>query len=223
MLWHWLDLILWGGGWDRITQLKAATSFNILLLLVTGTLSSGDHAIIFLALCPLPKPSFRVLTQGDLVLLASVLEFTLSDPGSLSLHRWAREPVEQVDLRSMGRMSLLPGESCSNTWGQRILTSTANSQMVQKRERESTNKANAKGEEVKGVCVLYHSCDICVGPKYFKIKKKIGKSQHGQPDKPSLFSLRSDQGSLPWGRCVARVLIWINMMVIWFPSGLWSS
>lgn len=87
MLWHWLDLIPWAGGWDRITQLKAATSFNILLLLVTGTLSSGDHAIIFLALCPLPKPSFRVLTQGDLVLLASVLEFTLSDPGSLSLHR----------------------------------------------------------------------------------------------------------------------------------------
>ena len=78
-----LDRILWGGGWDRITQLKAATSFNILLL-VAGTLSAGDHAIIFLALCPLPKPSFHVLTQGDFLLLASMSEFTLSDPGSLS-------------------------------------------------------------------------------------------------------------------------------------------
>ena len=79
-----LDRVLWGGGWDRITQLEAATSFNIWLLIVAGTLSAGDHAIIFLALCPLPKPSFHVLTQGDFVLLASVLEFTLSDPGSLS-------------------------------------------------------------------------------------------------------------------------------------------
>lgn len=54
------------------------------------------------------------------------------------------------------------------------MTSTANSQMLQKRERQSTNKTNVKGEEVKGVCVLYYSCDFCVGPKYFKIKKKMG-------------------------------------------------
>lgn len=85
--------------------------------------------------------------------------------------------------------------------------------MLQKRERESTNKTNVKGEEVKGVCVLYYSCDFCVGSKYFKIKKKKGNNQHGQQDKPSLFSLRSVQGSLHWGRCVSRVLIWINLMV----------
>ena len=46
-----------------------------------------------------------------------------------------------------------------------------------------------------------------------KLKKKKGNNQHGQQDKPSLFSLRSVQGSLHWGRCVSRVLIWINLMV----------
>ena len=46
-----------------------------------------------------------------------------------------------------------------------------------------------------------------------KVKKKKGNNQHGQQDKPSLFSLRSVQGSLHWGRCVSRVLIWINLMV----------
>lgn len=84
-MWHWLDCILWGGGWDRITQLKAATSFNILLLLCG--LSARDHAIIFLALCLLPKPSFHFLTQGYFVLWASMLELTLSDPGFLSPRR----------------------------------------------------------------------------------------------------------------------------------------
>lgn len=86
--------------------------------------------------------------------------------------------------------------------------------MLQKRERESTNKTNVKGEEVKGACVPCYSRDFWVGPKYFKSKKKKkGNNQHGQQDKPSLFSLRSVQGSLHWGRCVSRVLIWINLMV----------
>lgn len=44
--------------------------------------------------------------------------------------------------------------------------------MLQKRERESTNKTNVKGEEVKGACVPCYSRDFWVGSKYFKSKKK---------------------------------------------------
>ena len=55
------------------------------------------------------------------------------------------------------------------------MTSTTNSQMVQKRERESTNKANEKGEGYKDVYSIV-TFVISVGPKIFKIKAKMGKT-----------------------------------------------